>query len=410
MDICVILTLLIFALGAFYLLLREGVLEHPGAILGSAALIAAAVVMRAGWFDWATGDYNSFLKHWVEFFRLNGGFAALSQPVGNYNLPYLYFLALFSYIDIYDLHLIKLLSVFFDLVLSWGAMRIVGVFAQSRVRRLIAFFGVLYLPTVAMNGALWGQCDAIYTAFAVWSVYFALAKRPGASMVCITLSFAFKLQAVFVMPLFAVLLFTNRVKVKHFFLFPATYFIVCLPAVIAGRPLKDALFLYFDQIGSTGTGLNYSSPSMYAWFDGSENVELWSKLGLVIAFAFLFLLLGLLLWKRKRVDDRVILLSAVIMCVGIPFLLPHMHERYFFCADVLSLVLAIVLPEMCLVPALVSFASFLGYYVYLRLAYLLPMHYGAAALVFALILLFTALAWLLFSPAPAQEPTPETAE
>ena len=42
-----------------------------------------------------------------------GGFAAVKLPIGNYNAPYLYFLAAISYLPIPDLYLIKLFSILF---------------------------------------------------------------------------------------------------------------------------------------------------------------------------------------------------------------------------------------------------------------------------------------------------------
>ena len=62
-----------------------------------------------------------------------------------------------------------------------------------------------------------------------------------------------------------------------------------------------------------------------------------------------------------------------------------MHDRYFFGADILSLVLAFVSP-LCAAAALcVEFASFLGYHAYLKMRYLLLMDRGAIALLFALV-------------------------
>ena len=62
-----------------------------------------------------------------------------------------------------------------------------------------------------------------------------------------------------------------------------------------------------------------------------------------------------------------------------------MHDRYFFAADMLTLLLAVAAPEYLLLPVLCEFASLLGYHAYLRMRYLLPMSYGAVAL--ALVLL-----------------------
>ena len=64
-----------------------------------------------------------------------------------------------------------------------------------------------------------------------------------------------------------------------------------------------------------------------------------------------------------------------------------MHDRYFFMADVLSVCFAVIHPKRSFLPFLVSFGSLLGYHAYLKMRYLLPMSYGAAALLFVLFVL-----------------------
>ncbi len=155
---------LLGALG-FLILWREGVLSRRRLLFLSAALLFAAMTVRALCMDHETLDYQNFLTVWVNFFRENGGFAALRESVGNYNVPYLYFLALFSYSAVRDLYLIKLLSICFDVLLAWGTLRLAGHFSKSAAVRLAAFFITLLLPTVVLNGAYWGQCDSIYAAF-----------------------------------------------------------------------------------------------------------------------------------------------------------------------------------------------------------------------------------------------------
>lgn len=388
MDAVVVIILLAEAAFCLLLLYYEGLLRKPAHVVAAALLTAAAFSLRYLCLSHETLDYTTFLAGWVQFFRDHGGFSALSQSVGNYNVPYLYFLAAFSYSPVSDLYLIKLLSVFFDIVLAWASMRIVGRFTKSAWRRVIVFFAVLLWPTVVLNGAYWGQCDSIYAAFAVLSIYLALDKKPARAMICIAVSFAFKLQAVFIMPLFAVLLFSRRVRLWHFLLFPATYLALVLPAVLAGRPLWDTVTLYFSQMGSVGSGLNYNSPSVFAFFGGISNTDLASKIGVAAAAAFT---LGVLIWfyrSRNKLSDYTILAAALLFAVAVPFLLPHMHDRYFFIADVLSLVFAVSAPEYFVMPLLCEFASLLGYHAYLKARYLLPMRFGAAALAVVILVLF----------------------
>ena len=389
-DISVILTLCIFAVFSLFLLYKKGLLCTFERFTVCLMLTLLAFAIRWAVLDYETLDYQNFLTHWVSFFRNNGGFKALAKPVGNYNIPYLYFLAFFSYLDVRDLYLIKLLSIFFDVILAWASMLMLSRFSSSKNRLTACYFAVLFLPTVFLNGSLWAQCDAVYVALAILSIYLALDNKPVLSMLCITLSFGFKLQAIFVMPIFAVLYFMGKFKLKHFLLFPISYSVLVMPAVIAGRPFWDCISLYFNQTGSIGSGLNYNSPSVYAVFRNVQNTELASKLGIIAAFSFMLALLIVCFVFRNRLNDKSVLGAALLFTVGIPFLLPHMHDRYFFLCDILSLILAFSFPMFSFAFPLAQFASLLGYHAYLKMRYLLTMNYGASALiiVIALALIF----------------------
>lgn len=391
MDIVVTLLFCLEAVFAYWLLYRSGVLKSSPSIYLSAALLALAFSLRAFCLNYETLDYINFLSVWVDFFRRNGGFAALSQPVGNYNIPYLYFLALFSYIPVDDLYLIKLLSIFFDVLLAWSAMGIVGKLGGSQKQRLSVFFTVLLLPTVILNGALWGQCDSIYVALALMSIYWAMDDRPVPSMLAITLSFGFKLQAVFVMPVLAVLWMQGKFKLRHFFIFPLAYVLLVLPAVLLGRPFLDTITLYFNQTGSIGSGLNYNSPSIFGIFWNVQNEAMASKLAIISAFVFMLLVLSVCYVNRKQLTNKAVLAAAVLLAVGIPFLLPHMHDRYFFASDILTVVMAFACWKHFPSAVLAQFASLLGYHAYLKMRYLLPMSYGSWALILVLIMAGTML-------------------
>ena len=107
----------------------------------------------------------------------------MKDPIGNYNIPYLYFLAFFSYLPVKDLYLIKSLSIFFDIILAYSVCMTVSLFCNNRWLRICSFFAVLLWPTVILNGAYWGQCDSIYTSLALLGIYCALSDRPVRSMI-----------------------------------------------------------------------------------------------------------------------------------------------------------------------------------------------------------------------------------
>lgn len=367
----------------------EGLLKKGKYLLITVIALAIAFAVRGSFMDYRSGDYNSFLVHWVEHFRVNGGFAGFAESIGNYNVPYLYFLAFFSYLPLNDLYLIKLLSISFDVVLAFGMMKLAGVFTRSVPKRLAAYLITLLLPTVVLNGAMWGQCDSIYTAFAVLAFWLVLSDRPKLSMVCMALSFGFKLQAVFIMPLFLVLLFAKKIKFWEYFIFPLTYIILIMPAVIFGRPFMETLTLYFSNAHSIGTGLNYNSPSIFSMISGKVNTSAISAIGVAAAFLYIIVIFFWAWHKRKNLSNEALLGIAILFVVGIPLLLPHMHDRYFFMADVLTLMPAILYAAYAPAAIFTSFASLLCYYFYLTREYLLPIRYGSFALIAVLLIFFT---------------------
>ena len=101
------------------LLLRLEKVERRG-LLMLLLPIGAGLLIRACMLDYAGTDYNGFLSNWYQVFQENGGFRAISMSVGDYNVPYLYFMAAITYIPAPSLYLIKLFSILFDVILPCG--------------------------------------------------------------------------------------------------------------------------------------------------------------------------------------------------------------------------------------------------------------------------------------------------
>ena len=332
------------------------------------------------------GDYLTFLAPWTQFFRDNGGFAALRYSLGNYNPPYMYFLALFSYFDISELYLIKLLSVLFDVLLAWACMKLLGLYTGSRAKLLGVFLAVLFLPTVVINGAYWAQCDSIYAFFGIYALYLGLRGRGCASMVSLAACLAFKLQAVFIIPVFFILLLAKKLRWRQLLVFPAAYIVFMLPALLAGRPFVETMTLYFAQAGTVGDAMNYNAPSLTSMFQWSGNTKSWSTLLIAAAFALVLASYAVAAVKRRELDDTVFLGFALLLAMGIPYLLPHMHDRYFFISGVLALVLAFRDRRFFPIPLLAELASLHCYYAYFVRYYLVHPRIGGIFMLIALLL------------------------
>lgn len=335
--------------------------------------IGAAMLVRALCLDYASGDYNSFLCHWYEYFRSNGGFSAIAGSVGDYNVPYLYFVAAISYLPVPDLYLYKLFSILWDVALAWGCLRLTRSLTRERqgsAAPLIAFGAALLLPAAVLNGAYWGQCDAIYGALCVHAAAQVLEGRSKSSVALMAVAFAFKLQAIFVLPLWGVLWLAGKVKFRELWVFPLTYFAAILPALLLGKPLGDILGVYFNQMGEYSR-LVLNAPSVYQFLPYGAQVDesRAALLGIAAAGALVLALLGMGLRLRGRLDRDTAMAAAVVLCIGVPFFLPHMHERYFFLADVFTLCWACANGRRLPAAVLAGGASLGGYRVYLRLSY-----------------------------------------
>ncbi len=376
-QIVLFLSLLALALAALGLLRRAG--YAPERLWTALLPIGLALFFRAAMLDYASEDYKIFLAQWAATFRDNGGFAAIRMPIGNYNVPYLYFLAAISYLPLPDLYLIKLFSICFDVVLAWGGLRLVRRFTgRDSLAPLACFCALLLLPTVMLNGAYWGQCDSLYGALTLHALASALEGRPKTSAALVGVAFSFKLQTVFLLPLWAILWMAKRVRFQDLLLAPAAYAATCVPALLLGKPLGDILGVYLGQTKEGAGALNYNCASIYSFlpYGVQPDEATGALLGILAAFLLVAALLAAAFRFRARLDNRALLLCGVVLAAGVPFLLPYMHDRYFFLADVLTLVWACLSLRGLPAAVLVELASLSAYLTYFRMKYTLLLYWG----------------------------------
>ena len=145
-------------------------------------LVVLSIMMRVIFWDLEFPDYTVCLKPWTMQLKEYGGFKGLAYEIGNYTPAYMHFLMIFSYFDIEPVYLIKALSTVFDVVLAIGFTLLLSK-QLNKYQKVLAFFVVLWLPTVITNSAVWGQCDAIYVSFILLA--FACALRDINLPICI---------------------------------------------------------------------------------------------------------------------------------------------------------------------------------------------------------------------------------
>lgn len=251
-----------------------------------------------------------------------------------------------------------------------------------------------------LNASAWAQCDAIYAALCLHGLAAGLEGRPRSSAFLAGLAFACKLQTVFLLPVWAVLWMSRRTRFRHLLWFPAACVLSVLPALALGKPLADVLGVYFGQAAEYSAYLTLNAPSLYALIPSNAqvNVALAARVGILAAFVLVLGVLGWLLLRRRGLSRRAVFLAGVVFAIGIPLLLPHMHDRYFFLADVLTLTWACTDRRGVLPAVFTQIASLGAYHAYLLLRYAFPMGLGSILLLCTLLFTLIFLASELHMP------------
>ncbi len=329
-----------------------------------AILLSLALLLRLLFFRFQSIDYTAFIGPWLHYMQMHGGFATLKDQFTDENIPYLTLLVAISYLPAGKLFVIKLLSVCFDFLLSFFVYLLVKL---KRARADIAIASamvVLFLPTVVLNSAAWGQCDSIYTTFCVGCVYFFCRKQPGWACFYFGLAIAFKLQAVFLAPLLLLLFIKQAIPFKYLLLIPAVFLITLAPAIMAGGNLWDILSTYIvlSEKYDAVKVLTLNAPNIYQWITVPHaDFYLAKDCGLLLTGVILLILMGIILLSRKNLTADLIIKISLLFSVTAPFFLPMMHERYFYLADIFSVIYVFWNPTYYYFAVLIQAASLYSY-------------------------------------------------
>lgn len=300
-----------------------------------------AIIARILVLSFESGDYIYCLKPWMDEIRTYGGLKSLKYEIGNYNILYMTIMAIFSYIPISSKILIKVLSIVFDFIIGiFGALitkEILGEKDKDNKISILTYVSLIMLPTVFLNSALWGQCDSMYVGFTLISLYYLLKDKNMRAFIFAGLAFACKLQFIFILPIYIVLYFKKKnFSIFNFLIIPLVNFITCIPAIIAGRSIKECLCIYIAQTGQGTRALTLNFPNIYKFVP-----KFFSTQGTVLVI-FTLLILGIVTYiilKNKTKFTNINIIGASIMYVLLMVsFLPYMHERYGYCAEVLMVI------------------------------------------------------------------------
>jgi Gpi18-like mannosyltransferase len=333
-----------------------------------AVIVLGALAVRAVFFHQQSGDYLAYFSRWYDYILTHGRFAALKTEFANYNVPYLYLLTVATYLPVPALYAIKSMSVVFDFVLAFFAYRIVDLRYPGRWWPVLAGAIVLFLPTVVLNSSWWAQADATYSAFGVGGLYFLLRRRPWTACLFFGLAFAFKLQIVFLFPLLLLMALRRYVPWRALLLIPLVYLALDVPALLLGADPKALLTVYVTETG-TYDQLTLNAPNVYQYLGNVSDPGVLRDVGIAVTGVVLLALIIPVALRRIQLTPTRILLAATVCAVLVPYLLPAMHERYFYLADTLTVLCAFYLPRrLWYLPIVEQFASLFAYLPFLLMS------------------------------------------
>lgn len=346
-------------------------------------IIFFAYFMRLSVFHFVSGDFSLFLNSWYDHLRDNG-LKSFAKEFSNYSPFYLYLLGISTLFPVDKLSAIKIISIIFDFICGFFVFKIVFENKKDIFISTLAFGLFMTIPTVIMNGALWGQCDIIFTTFCVISIYYMLKKNYFLSFVFYSIAFSFKLQAIFIAPVYFLFFILGKYNIKYFFLIPIIYIISIIPALFMGGKFLDLLSVYFKQTDCY-SDIVINAPSFYQWFLNNPHLSVFGLLFCcLIVFILLFVLWTLL--RGKELKNTAILYITFLFSIVVPFFMPRMHERYFFMADVFSFILAFFIPSKFYFSLIVIFVSMFSYGYFLFGKQIIPFGYLSFGMFLVIIL------------------------
>ncbi len=328
------------------------------------AISAIIRVMLAPYTD-ISPDYDTYYKVWVETYREVGIWKGLSMTIGDYYVPFNILYAICSLLPCEPwapLAFASCLCEYVGALFMYKIMKLLLVNNGCEERKAFKIasataVGLLFIPTVIFNGALWKQCDAMYTCFIIIAIYYMIKDKYTTSFIFLGIAFAFKLQAIFVIPAFLIIyMVKKRFTIFQFCWIPAIFLLFGIPAVLAKRGLRATYFMYFMQTQETqseGYGMVSYLPNLYNFgfddYDYMLNSVAVLMIGVIFMFAALFMV-----WANRRYVSGVgcdaeaadvkassvkavgadilcgenILYLAIWSAFTCCMFLPGMHERY----------------------------------------------------------------------------------
>lgn len=276
----------------------------------------------------------------------------------NYLPLYQYFLMLFGYFQgsVSNIHeninSLKYLNLLFDVIGVYCVFLFVHEKLKNTRKSVLLSILLLFNLAYLYNTMIWGQVDAIFTAFIFIAFYFSLQNKILLTLLFSLLSLNMKLQAIIFFPFIGLILLPSLIRkfnsklLLTWIIIPAILqLIILLPFYLQGD-LEKVLAVVTNSVG-TFPKVSMNAYNIWYWLIDDEPMGVldtntygglsyyqWGLYSFIIAYtATLFPLLRnrvLLLMNKQNVDLSLnkLLLIATLIPIVFFFFNTQMHERY----------------------------------------------------------------------------------
>lgn len=328
---------------------------------------ALAIVIRYKGRNFMSNDMETFLLPWYDSIKAGGGLKALSQQYGDYNILFQTIIAFMTYSSIDSVILFKLLSIVFEFGLAFAcAWFICDASGKEKFKTVfnIIYAVILFLPTVILNGAYWGQCDSIYTCFIVLTLMYLFKEKYVKAFVFLGLAFAFKFQTIFVLPFIVCYYFyKKKFSVSMFGISILVFWATGIFGYFNGRNIFEQFTIYASQ---TDTYHNMFLNVTSFWQLIGDGYDSFKDVSIMITLILCGIGLYAILANYKKMDTLEEFLNTAAWFVWTCVLfLPAMHERYTYPVDILLILCCFTRTKYIKYATLSCMLSLISYGAYL---------------------------------------------
>lgn len=316
----------------------------PGVNIAALLIISTlALVLRMNYLPVVSHDMHHVLLKWYGQLQAHG-FGAMKRIFYDYAPTYLYMMGIVEWLfpNMPPVRAIKLISIIADMAVAVLAYKLVLTTAPryAQLCALAAFSAVLFSPMIYINSAMWGQCDVLHSGLILLSLYGFSQKRDMLAMVAFSLAMCIKLQAIFFAPVIVILWLHRKFHWSLLLLPFAFYGLSVIPAVLMGTNVEQALMTHVKHVNHySKLAMAVSNP--YMFISNSYYAQV-MPIGIALTMFLLAAIASAQLRYESQWDAKSLLLLATLILAVCPFFLPKMLDRYFYCAALCSIPLAMI--------------------------------------------------------------------